>query len=118
MSEPTTAPTTAAAPAAAPMLTVVKGSPTPEELAALVLVVAAASSGGDDAAAPAPELSRWASRAGNLANAITWALAGVGTFRDVHYLYYDADPDAYARLAGEALAKQNAVLVHELSKAK
>ncbi|GMA20363.1 acyl-CoA carboxylase epsilon subunit [Arsenicicoccus piscis] len=48
------------------MLTVVKGSPTPEELAALVLVVAAASSGGDDAAAPAPELSRWASRAGNL----------------------------------------------------
>jgi len=59
-----------------------------------------------------------ASRAGNLANAITWALAGVGTFRDVHYLYYDADPDAYARLAGEALAKQNAVLVHELSKAK
>lgn len=58
------------------------------------------------------------SRAGNVANAITWALAGVGTFRDVQYLYYDADPDAYARLAEIALAKQNAVLVHELSKAR
>lgn len=59
-----------------------------------------------------------ASRAGNVANAITWALVGVGNFRDVQYLHYDADPEAYARLAEVALAKQNAVLVHELSKAK
>ena len=59
-----------------------------------------------------------ATRAGNVANAITWALAGVGTFREVQYLYYQADTDAYARLGEQALAKQNAVLVHELSNAK
>src|SRR5690606_14426523 len=57
-------------------------------------------------------------RADNMANAISWALAGIGTFREVQYLYYNADPDTYARLATMALAKQNAVIVHELSRAR
>jgi hypothetical protein len=51
---------TDAAPAA-PLLRVVKGEPTPEELAALVAVIAARSGGGDDVAA-GPR-SAWTDRA-------------------------------------------------------
>jgi hypothetical protein len=44
-----------AAPAAAPLLRVVRGTPTPEELAAVVAVVSARASGGaDPEPAPAP----------------------------------------------------------------
>ncbi|GAB3992395.1 acyl-CoA carboxylase subunit epsilon [Nocardioides marmoraquaticus] len=43
-----------------PLLRVVKGDPTPEELAALVAVVAAAASGGEEP--PAPRRSEWSAR--------------------------------------------------------
>jgi len=45
--------------AAAPMLRVVKGDPTPEELAALVAVVAAAAGGGAGQDGGQRPLSRW-----------------------------------------------------------
>lgn len=57
-------------------------------------------------------------RGANAVNAATWALAGVGTFSEVSYLRYQADPAAYTDLALQVLARQNAVLVHELSKAR
>jgi hypothetical protein len=59
-----------------------------------------------------------ATRAGNTANAISWALAGTGTFSEVNYLDYQAIPSMYAKLSLVALAKQNAVTVNELSRAK
>ena len=43
-------------PAAAPLLTVVRGEPTPEQLAALVAVLAARSAGGDPEPVAAPSL--------------------------------------------------------------
>lgn len=42
-----------------PQLRVVRGEPTPEELAVLTAVVTAAASGGDDAAPPVPARGRW-----------------------------------------------------------
>ena len=48
-----------AAPPARPLLRVVRGEPTPEELAALIAVVSARAAGGDDAQPPAPP-SLWA----------------------------------------------------------
>jgi hypothetical protein len=54
----------------------------------------------------------------NTANAISWALAGVGTFSEANFLRYKANPEAYASLALQALARQNAVLVHELGNAR
>jgi hypothetical protein len=59
VSEPTGTETGAAA-SAVPLLRVVKGDPTPEELAALIAVVAARS-GGDAEAAPEPT-SAWRDR--------------------------------------------------------
>ncbi|KQX69950.1 acyl-CoA carboxylase epsilon subunit [Angustibacter sp. Root456] len=44
-----------------PVLRIVRGNPTPDDVAALVVVLAAAG-GGDDAPAPAPT-SRWAASA-------------------------------------------------------
>jgi hypothetical protein len=42
-----------------PQLRVVRGEPTPEELAVLTAVVTAAASGGEDAAPPVPPRGRW-----------------------------------------------------------
>jgi hypothetical protein len=43
-----------------PVLRIVRGAPTPDELAALVAVVAAASSGGGDHPKSAPTAAGWA----------------------------------------------------------
>lgn len=42
-----------------PLLTVVRGEPTPEQLAALIAVVSARAAGGDSGDAPAPAPSLW-----------------------------------------------------------
>ena len=51
-------------PDARPVLRLVRGSATPEELAAVVAVVVARSAGGPPPAAPAPPPSRWSAGAG------------------------------------------------------
>ena len=45
---------------ARPLLTVVRGEPTPEQLAALIAVVGARATGGGEDEAPAPAPSLWA----------------------------------------------------------
>ena len=68
-----------AEPPAAPFLRVVRGDPTPEELAALVVAVAAMSGG---TAAPAPLRSQWRNRGRNIRPAIgpspgAWRASGL-----------------------------------------
>ena len=43
-----------------PALRIVRGDPTPEEIAALVTVLAAASGGGQEPAAPGAPVAQWA----------------------------------------------------------
>lgn len=57
-------------------------------------------------------------RAGNMANAITWALAGVGNFAKAQYLTYRADAPRYAQMAEQVLAMQSEALLSSLAPAR